>query len=174
MNFKIKAGRKKANNIFKMRVLPGHSLCFRFKLNISCLYNAEGIINGWNRVLGMRMMGANGSCDLLFTKDGKQFVVAMQAEYNSSTWNYKTTIHHRLGSVFANTWYHCEIDHYKNPQGKWFYNLFIESFPELIYPFSWQMTAPSSNIPFLMVRHPEICGRYTLMDDIELEIEIEN
>ena len=154
-----------------MRLVSGRKINFRFKLDASCLYNTEGIINGWNRVFGVSVLGTTGSCDLIFTKDHEELTLAMQVTYNTVSGNFQTSILKRLVGVCPGVWHQCEIIHYKNPSGNWFYNLVIEGENNFSFPISWQMNAPSGGIPVMRLRHPRLGGRYILNDDLQIEIE---
>lgn len=170
MKFTIKRGCKSADNFLKMRLVSGRRFAFRFKLDASCLYNTEGIINGWNRVFGVSIPGTTGSCDLIFTKDHDKICLGMNVAYSADR-NFKSSIFKRLANICPGAWHLCEIILYKNPSGNWFYNLVIEGENDFFIPVSWQMNAPSGGIPVMMLRHPRLGGRYTLNDDLQIEIE---
>ncbi len=171
MKFTIKTGCKSADNFLKMRLVSGRKINFRFKLDASCLYNTEGIINGWNRVFGVSVPGTTGSCDLIFTKDHDEICLGMNVAYSSDK-NFKSSIFKRLTKIGPGSWYSCEISHYKNSIGDWKYSIVVNPENELIFPNWWEMDAPAGGIPVMMLRHPRLGGRYTLSDDLAIEIEI--
>ncbi|MFZ4569728.1 MAG: hypothetical protein ACOYM0_01200 [Bacteroidales bacterium] len=172
MNFKIKAGKRTSDNTCKMRMVSGRTLRFRFKLNASCQYDHERIINGWNRVFGVSPIFSKGSCDLLFMQDRDQLTLAMQVTYKTSSSCFNTSILKRMITVCPGVWHWCEISYFKNSFGHWVYYMRFDHENIFDPPFWWQMEAPASFIPGMFLRHPALGGRYILDDDIDMDIEL--
>jgi len=169
MKFTIKAGRKTADKATRMRFMSGRRFYFRFKLGGSCFFDKNNFKDGWNRICGVHFIGTNGSCDLVFSKDSDRLTMAMQVTYVSVLGIYETSILKRLDLVIPERWYRCEILHYKNQSGLWFYSIVVEAENDFYVPISWQMNAPESASSVMFIRHPTLFGAYNFHHDIDID-----
>ena len=173
MKFTIKAGRKTSDHLLRMRFNSSRLLAFRFRVDTSCLYDDPAIIDAWNRVFGISVLGTHSSCDLVFIKDHLQFSLGMKVSYRSGCGDFGTSIIKRLGNICPGILHVCEIVYTKNDDGKWQYMLLIEGENKYHFiPASWKMDAPDNGLPVALLRHPKLNGRYTLDNDCHIEIEL--
>ena len=172
MNFTIKAGKHYSNRMLRMRVLWGRKITFRFKIDQSCIYNPNSVINGWSKVFGIaEPLGHINSCRLVFICDQDGLRIGMYVYKNWTSPQENTDLKLDLGRIIAGKWYRCYIEKYKGFQGDWYYSFKVVTDNMMSAPVNATMPAGSWNIPLRFLLHPYIGGRFTLDNNCSIEIE---
>jgi hypothetical protein len=162
INFLIKAGKHYANNFFRHRLIFSRSIEFEFKLSYSAYYDYKNVINGWSKVLGlsegnhhrnsMRLAFINNSAGLqagayCYSKGKRQMIT--------------------LPKIATGLWYKVKIT---RDYSCWIIE-FTDHYSQLTEIHT--VTAPErKRIPFLFVLHPYVGGRFTLNQDLKIDVQL--
>lgn len=160
IKFLIKAGRHYANNFFRFRIIFSRTLEINWKINTAAFYEYRNLVNGWSKVMGLSegnlkknsirlawMHDSNGlQAGAYCYIDGQRHMVPL-CRINPGIW-YKLKITRdktcwiiELTEGYTNT---SELHTFHAPLRRW--------------------------VPFLFVLHPYAGGRFTLKNDIKIEI----
>lgn len=154
-----------------MLISKGNNLQFRFRLHPSCLYE-DMVISDWNRIIGINPVGTMGSCNLCFTVSSGKLMLSMVSKYSGRKFQFQQTRIDRLKMVDPDTWYRGEIKLYKSADGKFRYAMYVW-FDDDPYTLKWNcMDAPCSLLPLFLVKHPKLGGKYTLSEDLHIDVEL--
>lgn len=160
ISFLIKAGRNYANNFFRYRIIFSRNIMFGWKINEAAYYDYNKVINGWSKIIGLTDCIVHRSSMRLAwinTKDGLQ--AGCHHYYNGVMRSQS------MASIVPGVTYHTSITRNRD---SWTIEIYDSMFDLIVRK---EYAAGRRRwVPFLFVLHPYVGGRFTLQNDLKIDV----
>jgi hypothetical protein len=172
MIFTVRAGKHKANRRWRRRLLFGNTLRFRYRIAEGADYDYANIVNGWSKLYGMASPFVHGtSLRIVFRNDATGLRAGIYAYIGGKSPQQNSFQKQDIGMIMQGFWYNVEINRFSDC---WMVSHGIEGSAMDVFQMpncSMKVTMSPYRLPFHIICHPYVGGRFTLPNDVIIEVE---
>lgn len=168
MKFVVKAGRHAANNWYRMRLLFGNKLRFRFRIISGWNYDPTDVLNGWSKLFGFACPWVHrNSCRIVWQNKVDGLHIGVYSYINRKNPQKTHGLKRDLGVIYPNVWYEASI--MRDGEG---WHIELKDPYSLIVEKVFMPHKKGWRWPICWISHPWVGGRFTLKKDFVTEIKL--